>query len=112
MPTRNFVESASVPGSRQLPVKGAADPPRQQAGPPERAPAAPVPESASPKDASPKDAGGSASRLGWLDVLRGIAALAGGFDHVRYYTLQHVPELIYEWVEPGHYGRLVLLLLN
>src|SRR6476659_4714465 len=98
MTNRNVVESASVPGSRQLPVKEAAEPARQQAGLPEQTPgAAPAKDTkdtkgapardagskdTGPKDAVSKDAGGSASRLGWLDVLRGVAALAVVFDHV------------------------------
>src|SRR5690242_16389107 len=108
MTNRNVVESASVPGSRQLPVKEAAEPARQQTGLPEQTPTAPAMETrdakdapardagskdTGPKDAVSKDAGGSASRLGWLDVLRGVAALAVVFDHVSYYTLQHVRQL-------------------
>src|SRR5690242_13272237 len=128
MTNRNVVESASVPGSRQLPVKEAAEPTRQQAGLPDQTPAAPATKGASsakdaprkdagPKDAGPKgavskDAGGSASRLGWLDVLRGVAALAVVFDHVSYYTLQHVRELIYQWFDPGNYGVFVFFLIS
>jgi peptidoglycan/LPS O-acetylase OafA/YrhL len=105
-----------VPGSRQLPVKEAAELTRQQAGPSEHAPAVPVPESAGkdagPKDAVAKEAGGSASRLAWLDVLRGIAALAVVFDHVSYYTLQHVRSLVYQWFDPGNYGVFVFFLIS
>jgi len=123
-----------VPGSRQLPVKEAAEPARQQAGLPEQTPgAAPAKDTkdtkdtkgakgapardagskdTGPKDAVSKDAGGSASRLGWLDVLRGVAALAVVFDHVSYYTLQHVRELIYQWFDPGNYGVFVFFLIS
>ena len=112
MTNRNVVESASMPGSRQLPVKEAAEPARPQAGPREHAPAVPMPGSAGSKDAGPKDAGASASRLGWLDVLRGVAALAVVFDHISYYTLQHVRELIYQWFDPGNYGVFVFFLIR
>src|SRR5581483_7803388 len=122
MTNRNVVESASVPGSRQLPVKEAAEPTRQQAGLPEQTPAAPAKDArdargagskdTGPKDAVSKDSGSSASRLGWLDVLRGVAALAVVFDHVSYYTLQHVRELIYQWFDPGNYGVFVFFLIS
>src|SRR5690349_6442331 len=117
MTNRNVVESASMPGSRQLPVKEAAEPTRQQAGLPDQTPAAPAAKDAGPKDTGPKgaaskDAGGSASRLGWLDMLRGVAALAVVFDHVSYYTLQHVRQLIYQWFDPGNYGVFVFFLIS
>ena len=127
MTSRNVVESGSVPGSRQLPVPEAAELTRPPAGLPGRSPAAPLPEDApsqgagpkwaasrdsAPKDAVSKDAGGSASRLGWLDVLRGVAALAVVFDHVSYYTLQHVRQLVYQWFDPGNYGVFVFFLIS
>ena len=113
MTNRNVVESGSVPGSRQLPVPEAAEHPRQPAG----TPAAPIPKGAASKgaaskDAASKDAGGSASRLGWLDVLRGVAALAVVFDHISYYTLQHVRHLVYQWFDPGNYGVFVFFLIS
>jgi len=37
------------------------------------------------------------TRLAWLDVLRGLAALAVLFDHISYYALQHVRSLVYHW---------------
>ena len=52
------------------------------------------------------------TRLAWLDMLRGLAALAVVFDHISYYTLQHVRELIYEWFDPGNYGVCVFFIIS
>ncbi len=88
-----------MPEARQLPLKDLARPPaKEPAGPPAR-------------DAAKEDAG-SASRLGWLDVLRGIAALAVVFDHISYYVLQHVRADIYRWFDPGNYGVFVFFLIS
>src|SRR6266568_2406232 len=49
-----------------------------------------VVESASmsePSHLPAKDAAGTGTRLAWLDVLRGVAALAVVFDHASYYVL-------------------------
>ena len=43
-----------------------------------------------PGEMMPPEAGATGTRLAWLDVLRGLAALAVVFDHVSYYALQHV----------------------
>jgi peptidoglycan/LPS O-acetylase OafA/YrhL len=99
MTERNIVDSASVPETRQLPVRDLARPPAKE---PARPPA---------KDAA-KEATGSASRLGWLDVLRGIAALAVVFDHTSYYVLQHVRSIIYQWFDAGNYGVFVFFLIS
>jgi peptidoglycan/LPS O-acetylase OafA/YrhL len=83
-------------------VKEAAERTQERAGPNETAPSGPA----------PKDAGSPASRLGWLDVLRGVAALAVVFDHVSYYSLQHVRSLVYQWFDPGNYGVFVFFLIS
>jgi peptidoglycan/LPS O-acetylase OafA/YrhL len=118
-PTR---QQAGLPG--QTPAAPAKDVPAKDAKAAKAAPAkaakaakaAPAKDAGSkdtgPKDAVSKDAGGSASRLGWLDVLRGVAALAVVFDHVSYYTLQHVRQLIYQWFDPGNYGVFVFFLIS
>jgi peptidoglycan/LPS O-acetylase OafA/YrhL len=93
-----------VPGSRQLPVKEGNEPAGRPAGLAEQAPA--------PAASVSPDAGGSARRLGWLDMLRGVAALAVVFDHVSYYTLQHVRSLVYHWFDPGNYGVFVFFLIS
>jgi peptidoglycan/LPS O-acetylase OafA/YrhL len=99
MTERNVVESASVPETRQLPVKDLARPLAQE---PSRPPApAAAPESSGP-----------AARLGWLDLLRGIAALAVVFDHTSYYVLQHARSVIYQWFDAGNYGVFVFFLIS
>src|SRR5260370_10095660 len=50
------------------------------------------------------DTTGPGTRLAWLDVLRGLAALAVVFDHVSYYVLQHVRSVVYQWFDPGNSG--------
>jgi peptidoglycan/LPS O-acetylase OafA/YrhL len=52
------------------------------------------------------------SRLAWLDVLRGLAALAVVFDHTSYYALQHVRHIIYQWFDPGNYGVFVFFIIS
>ena len=46
-------------------------------------------------------AGGTRARLGWLDALRGIAALCVVFDHLTYSVLQPVRDSVYHWFDPG-----------
>ena len=59
-----------------------------------------------------KDTAGTGTRLAWLDVLRGLAALAVVFDHVSYYTLQHVRHIVYQWFDPGNYGVFVFFIIS
>jgi peptidoglycan/LPS O-acetylase OafA/YrhL len=61
---------------------------------------------------APRAAAGSESRLAWLDVLRGLAALAVVFDHAGYYVLQHVRHLVYQWFDPGNYGVFVFFIIS
>ena len=44
------------------------------------------------------------SRLGWLDVLRGLAALAVVFNHFGYFLPPAVKNPVYQWINPGDYG--------
>jgi peptidoglycan/LPS O-acetylase OafA/YrhL len=60
----------------------------------------------------PSPQNGPGSRLGWLDLLRGIAALAVVFDHVGYYVLQHVRAIVYTWFDPGNYGVFVFFIIS
>ncbi len=99
MTNRNVVESASVSQARQLPVPEAAKLPRKQTGLP-------------PQETGVPAAKEQGTRLGWLDVLRGVAALAVVFDHTSYYALQHVRTLIYQWFDPGNYGVFVFFLVS
>jgi peptidoglycan/LPS O-acetylase OafA/YrhL len=74
-----------------------------------------VAESASasePPQPQPKDAAGPGTRLAWLDVLRGLAALAVVFDHASYYVLQHVRSVVYQWFDPGNYGVFVFFIIS
>src|SRR5712691_9817109 len=74
-----------------------------------------VVESASmsgPSQLPTKDAAGTGTRLAWLDVLRGVAALAVVFDHLGYDVLQHTRAVIYQWVDPGTYGVYVFFIIS
>ena len=65
-----------------------------------------------PSQLPQKDAAGAGTRLAWLDVLRGLAALAVVFDHASYYVLQHVRGIIYQWFDPGNYGVFVFFIIS
>ena len=53
-----------------------------------------------------------ASRLGWLDALRGFAALFVVFDHLSYDVLQHVRADVYRVFDPGLYGVFVFFMVS
>jgi peptidoglycan/LPS O-acetylase OafA/YrhL len=72
----------------------------------------PVADPPSPPPAAPAAATGSGSRLAWLDVLRGIAALAVVFDHLSYYVLQVLRHIVYQWFNPGNYGVFVFFMIS
>ena len=82
MTSRDVVEAGSVSGPPQ----------------PQRRPAA--------------NAGGTGTRLAWLDVLRGLAALAVVFDHASYSVLHHVRTIVYQWFDPGNYGVFVFFIIS
>lgn len=52
------------------------------------------------------------ARLAWLDVLRGLAALAVVFDHASYYVVQHIRAIVYQWFDPGNYGVFVFFIIS
>ena len=56
--------------------------------------------------------GDPATRLGWLDVLRGLAALCVVFDHLSYYVLQPARWAIYQWFDFGNYGVFVFFIIS
>ena len=60
----------------------------------------------------PPAAAGTPSRLAWLDLLRGIAALFVVFDHLSYYLLQHVRAEVYNWFDAGNYGVFVFFIIS
>lgn len=65
-----------------------------------------------PPQSSAKAAAGSGTRLAWLDVLRGLAALAVVFDHASYYVLHHVRTIVFQWFHPGDYGVFVFFIIS
>src|ERR1700722_8867813 len=52
------------------------------------------------------------SRLAWLDVLRGVAALAVVFNHFGYFLPPVVKNSVYQWINPGDYGVFVFFLVS
>lgn len=51
-------------------------------------------------------------RLAWLDVLRGIAALAVVFDHQSTHLLAGLHYHVYRWVDAGDYGVFVFFMIS
>ncbi|WP_344897168.1 acyltransferase [Actinomadura meridiana] len=52
------------------------------------------------------------SRLGWLDALRGGAALAVALHHASYIYLPSLRVQLIDWFDPGMYGVLVFFLVS
>ena len=52
------------------------------------------------------------SRLAWLDVLRGVAALAVVFNHSGYFLPAGVKAAVYQWINPGDYGVFVFFIIS
>ena len=71
-----------------------------------------VPESPRPPQAPAKAPAGTGARLAWLDVLRGLAALAVLVDHGGYVVLRSVRNEIYHWFDPGNYGVFVFFIIS
>ena len=57
-------------------------------------------------------AAGTGNRLAWLDVLRGLAALAVVFNHFGYFLPPGVKGPVYQWINPGDYGVFVFFLIS
>ena len=53
-----------------------------------------------------------ASRLAWLDALRGFAALCVVFDHGTSYLLLPARHLVYRYIDPGQFGVFVFFLVS
>jgi peptidoglycan/LPS O-acetylase OafA/YrhL len=62
--------------------------------------------------AAPAAAAGTGSRLAWLDVLRGVAALAVVFNHFGYFVPPALNGRVYQWINPGDYGVFVFFLIS
>jgi peptidoglycan/LPS O-acetylase OafA/YrhL len=69
---------------------------------------------AEPPQPPPPSAGatGTGSRLAWLDVLRGLAALAVVFNHFGYFVPSRLNGPVYQWIDPGAYGVFVFFLIS
>ncbi len=52
------------------------------------------------------------SRLGWLDALRGGAALAVALHHASYVYLPALRVRMADWFDPGLFGVLVFFLVS
>jgi peptidoglycan/LPS O-acetylase OafA/YrhL len=61
---------------------------------------------------APSRAAGAGSRLAWLDVLRGLAALCVVFDHFGYFVPPRLNNPVYQWFNPGDYGVFVFFLIS
>lgn len=56
--------------------------------------------------------GAAASRMAWLDAMRGFAALCVVFDHSTYLILTPIRDLLYRWLDLGQYGVFVFFLVS
>jgi peptidoglycan/LPS O-acetylase OafA/YrhL len=52
------------------------------------------------------------SRLAWLDVLRGWAALCVVFNHFGYFVPTSFNAAVYQWFNPGDYGVFVFFIIS
>jgi peptidoglycan/LPS O-acetylase OafA/YrhL len=57
-------------------------------------------------------AAGTGNRLAWLDVLRGLAALAVVFNHFGYFVPAGLKGPVNQWVDPGAYGVFVFFIIS
>ncbi|MFC5753586.1 acyltransferase family protein [Actinomadura rugatobispora] len=60
----------------------------------------------------PAPAPTGAERLGWLDALRGIAAIAVALHHGCYHYLPQFRHEILRWLDPGNSGVLLFFLVS
>ncbi len=72
--------------------------------------ARPEPSQAPPSP--PAAAAGTGNRLAWLDVLRGLAALAVVFNHFGYFVPAALKNPVNHWVDSGAYGVFVFFLIS
>jgi peptidoglycan/LPS O-acetylase OafA/YrhL len=74
-----------------------------------------APAEREPRDVSARGAGSprsGASRLAWLDALRGFAALCVVFDHASSILLLPARSFLYQWFNLGQYGVFVFFLVS
>lgn len=53
-----------------------------------------------------------APRLGWLDALRGVAAVAVAVHHATFVYTPHAREAVLKWFNPGLWGVMVFFLVS
>jgi peptidoglycan/LPS O-acetylase OafA/YrhL len=61
---------------------------------------------------APADAATTRTRLAWLDVLRGWAALCVVFNHFGYFVPKSLNSAVYQWINPGDYGVFVFFIIS
>lgn len=72
-----------------------------------------VPPTTRPSPASLPEVGGArAVRLGWLDALRGWAAVSVALHHASFYYIPNLRAKMGDWVDPGRYGVLLFFLVS
>src|SRR5580693_1207702 len=55
---------------------------------------------------------GTGTRLAWLDVLRGWAALCVVFNHFGYFVPKALNSAVNHWINPGDYGVFVFFIVS
>jgi peptidoglycan/LPS O-acetylase OafA/YrhL len=70
------------------------------------------PEPSRAPSSPPAAAAGTGNRLAWLDVLRGLAALAVVFNHFGYFVPAGLKNPVNHWVNPGDYGVFVFFIIS
>jgi peptidoglycan/LPS O-acetylase OafA/YrhL len=68
-------------------------------------------EAASPAPPASR-APGHASRLAWLDALRGIAVCGVVLQHLSSFLLTALHQVVYPWLDFGQYGVMVFFLVS
>ncbi|WP_245679503.1 acyltransferase family protein [Actinomadura hibisca] len=76
---------------------------------PRPGPSAAVLEPPVPAPAGPRP---DAARLGWLDALRGVAAVAVALHHAAYHYVPGFRRAMLEWIDPGVAGVLVFFVVS
>jgi peptidoglycan/LPS O-acetylase OafA/YrhL len=70
------------------------------------------PEPSQTPSSQPAAAAGTGNRLAWLDVLRGLAALAVVFNHFGYFVPAALKNPVNQWVDSGAYGVFVFFIIS
>jgi peptidoglycan/LPS O-acetylase OafA/YrhL len=60
----------------------------------------------------PAETARTGTRLAWLDVLRGWAALCVVFNHFGYFVPKSLNLAVYQWINPGDYGVFVFFIIS